>query len=48
MCADALDPCGVYVGTNTGQIFASADRGDSWKLIADFLPSVFSVNVSVV
>jgi BNR/Asp-box repeat len=44
MCADTQDPCGVYVGTNTGQIFASADRGDSWRLIADFLPPVYSVN----
>jgi hypothetical protein len=43
MCADALDPCGVYVGTNTGQLFASADRGDSWRLIADFLPAIYSV-----
>ena len=24
MCADALDPCGVYVGTNTGQLYATA------------------------
>lgn len=48
MCADTLDPCGVYVGTNTGQIFATSDRGDSWHLIADFLPSVFSVTAAVV
>jgi photosystem II stability/assembly factor-like uncharacterized protein len=48
MCADTLDPCGVYVGTNTGQVFASADRGDTWRLIADFLPSVYSVKVVVV
>ncbi|MBV9279870.1 MAG: exo-alpha-sialidase, partial [Chloroflexi bacterium] len=47
MCADTLDPCGVYVGTNTGQIFASADRGESWNLIADFLPQIYSVNVTV-
>ncbi|GAC1320013.1 MAG: exo-alpha-sialidase [Chloroflexota bacterium] len=47
MCADTLDPCGVYVGTNTGQVFASADRGDSWSLIADFLPQIYSVNVAV-
>jgi photosystem II stability/assembly factor-like uncharacterized protein len=47
MCADALDPCGVYVGTNTGQLFASADRGDTWHMIADFLPSVYSVRATV-
>jgi photosystem II stability/assembly factor-like uncharacterized protein len=48
MCADTLDPCGVYVGTNTGQIFASADRGDSWQMIADFLPPIYSVNTAIV
>jgi len=48
MCADTLDPCGIYVGTNTGQIFASHDRGDSWQLIADFLPSVYSVNAAII
>ena len=47
MCTDSMDPCGVYVGTNTGQLFASADRGESWQLIADFLPPIYSVNVSV-
>jgi photosystem II stability/assembly factor-like uncharacterized protein len=46
MCSDSLDPCGVYVGTNTGQLFASNDRGDSWQMIADFLPPIYSVNVT--
>lgn len=46
MCADGHDPCGVYVGTNTGQLFASADRGDSWQMIADFLPPINSVTVA--
>jgi photosystem II stability/assembly factor-like uncharacterized protein len=48
MCADALDPAGVYVGTNTGQFFVSSDTGDSWNLVADFLPPINSVTVSVV
>ena len=47
MCTDAIDPCGIYVGTNTGQLFASRDRGDSWQLIADFLPSIYSVTATV-
>jgi hypothetical protein len=47
MCTDTIDPVGVYVGTNTGQIFASDDRGDTWEMIADFLPPIFSVNVTV-
>jgi len=48
MCADEHDPCGVYVGTNTGQLFATRDGGDSWRLIADFLPSIFSVTTAVI
>ncbi|OLE28065.1 MAG: hypothetical protein AUI36_31320 [Cyanobacteria bacterium 13_1_40CM_2_61_4] len=47
MCTDGMDPCGVYVGTNTGQLFASHDQGDSWQLIADFLPPIYSVTTSV-
>ncbi|HKV00956.1 MAG TPA: sialidase family protein [Ktedonobacteraceae bacterium] len=48
MCTDGLDPCGVFVGTNTGQLFASNNRGDSWHLIADFLPSIYSVKATMV
>jgi hypothetical protein len=48
MCTDMLDPCGVYVGTTTGQLFASADRGDTWSLIADFLPPIYAVNVAII
>ena len=45
MCADESDPCGVYVGTNTGQLFASVDRGEHWRLVVDFLPAIYSVRV---
>lgn len=47
MCADTLDPCGIYVGTNTGQLFASRDRGETWHLVADFLPPIYSVSATV-
>ena len=47
MCADTLNLCGVYVGTNTGQLFASNNRGESWRLIADFLPSIYSVSATI-
>ncbi len=48
MCSDGADPCGIYVGTNTGQLFASTDHGESWSLAADFLPSIYSVTAAVV
>jgi sortilin (neurotensin receptor 3)/BNR/Asp-box repeat protein len=45
MAVDTLDPCGVYFGTTGGQVFASASAGDSWTPIAQYLPSVVSVEV---
>ncbi|HEY5002291.1 MAG TPA: hypothetical protein VII61_04020, partial [Ktedonobacteraceae bacterium] len=47
LCTDTKDPCGVYVGTTTGQIFASADRGEHWQMIADYLPPIYSVTTTV-
>jgi len=43
MAVDALDPCGVYFGTSGGQIYGSADAGDSWAPIVRDLPPVVSV-----
>jgi len=48
MCSDRHDPFGIYVGTNTGQLFASMDGGDTWLLLADYLPSIYSVTATVV
>ena len=45
MAIDALDKCGIYFGTTGGQVYASADEGDSWTAIAENLPSVLSVEV---
>jgi photosystem II stability/assembly factor-like uncharacterized protein len=45
MAVDALDPCGVYFGTTGGQVYVSADAGDSWVPIVRDLPSVVSVEV---
>ncbi len=33
MAVDSLDPCGVYFGTTGGQVYASADAGQSWAPI---------------
>lgn len=43
---DDLDPVGVYLGTSTGHVFASRSRGESWKLIAGFLPKILCVVVA--
>jgi len=45
MTVDSLDKCGVYFGTTGGQVYASADAGDSWAPIVRDLPAVVSVEV---
>ncbi len=45
MAVDSLDACGVYFGTTGGQVYASADAGDTWKPIVRDLPAVLSVEV---
>jgi BNR/Asp-box repeat protein len=45
MTVDSLDPCGMYFGTTGGQVYASADAGDSWTPIVRDFPPVLSVEV---
>jgi photosystem II stability/assembly factor-like uncharacterized protein len=45
MAVDSLDKCGIYFGTSGGQVYASADAGDSWNPIVRDLPAVLSVEV---
>jgi photosystem II stability/assembly factor-like uncharacterized protein len=47
MAIDAHDVPGLYFGTSTGQVFASADEGESWDEIASYLPAISSVEVAV-
>ncbi len=47
MCVDSLDPCGIYFGTTGGQVYASANSGDTWNPIVRDLPAVLSVEVQV-
>jgi len=48
MAADRLEPAGIYAGTNTGTLYASADEGESWSCIAEHLPPIFSVETLLV
>ena len=45
MAVDSMEACGVYFGTTGGQVYASADAGDSWTAIVRDLPAVLSVEV---
>jgi hypothetical protein len=48
MTNDDLDPFGLYFGTSTGQLFASADEGGSWRRIADLLPPITSLETALI
>jgi photosystem II stability/assembly factor-like uncharacterized protein len=43
MAVDTLDKCGIYFGTTGGQVYGSADAGDTWAPIVRDLPAVVSV-----
>ena len=47
MCTDSADPAGVYFGTRSGKVYASADDGDSWNLVHEGLPPVVCVKAAV-
>ena len=48
MSCDDADPAGVYFGSRTGEVYGSADEGDSWHLVAAHLPDVLCVRAAVV
>lgn len=48
MATDRLERAGVYFGTNTGTLYASADEGDSWTCVAQHLPTIHSIETLVV
>jgi photosystem II stability/assembly factor-like uncharacterized protein len=43
---DRLDPFGLYLGTQSGSVFVSADEGESWHEAAAQLPPILSVEVA--
>lgn len=43
MCADRQERVGLYFGTTGGEVWASANEGESWRCIARNLPEIYSV-----
>ena len=43
MAVDRLDPVGVFFGTSTGQLYGSADEGETWSVVAENLPPIWGV-----
>lgn len=46
MTADAHNPVGLYFGTTGGEVWASADEGDSWTRLLTSLPEIYSVEAA--
>jgi hypothetical protein len=38
----------LYAGTDTGQLFYSANDGDAWQMLADYLSPILSVETAVI
>ncbi|MGZ8734083.1 MAG: glycosyl hydrolase, partial [Acidimicrobiia bacterium] len=43
MTVDHETSVGVYFGTTSGELWASADEGGGWRCIASHLPEIYSV-----
>ena len=48
LATDSHARAGVYVGTRSGKLFASADDGDSWTAVAEGLPGITCVKAAVI
>lgn len=48
LALDPLTPAGVYFGTGSGEVYASADEGETWDCVARHLPTIASVETLVV
>ena len=43
LATDAAPTAGVYFGTRSGAVYASADEGETWTVVHDGLPPVLCV-----
>jgi len=48
MTHDDHNQFGLYVASTNGQIFWSRDNGTSWKMLAEHLPPIYSINAATV
>jgi photosystem II stability/assembly factor-like uncharacterized protein len=47
MSVDSLDPAGIYFGTSMGEVFYSADSGETWGRLPAQLPRITSIKAWV-
>ena len=46
LAADGRDPVGLYLGTTSGELWASRDEGEQWRCIARHLPEIYAVEAA--
>ena len=46
MGGDAHNPTGLYLGTTSGEVWASRNEGATWTCIARHLPEIYSIEVA--
>ena len=46
MSADSHDPVGLYLGTTSGEVWASRDEGGRWSSLARHLPEIYALEVA--
>ena len=46
MTADAHEPIGLYLGTTSGEVWASRTEGSTWVCLARHLPEIYSVEAA--
>ena len=47
MAVDTMEPAGIYFGTNMGEVFYSADAGESWNRLPGQFPRITSIKAWV-
>jgi hypothetical protein len=47
MTSDAHSPLGLYLGTTSGEIWASLDQGESWRCLARHLPEIYALETAI-
>ncbi len=47
MAADSHKPVGLYLGTTSGEVWASRNEGTSWQCLVRHLPEVYSIEVAL-
>jgi photosystem II stability/assembly factor-like uncharacterized protein len=43
---DGADPAGLYFGTRGGEVYASQDDGQTWRILAEHLPPILCVRAA--